>query len=330
MTIIQKHNYYSFLNRRRKLKCRKDEDKDSFIISVDVSDDGLMTIYVNTSNPQNFTIDWGDGIIDNNVSGNISHSYIVNDIYDIKINGSFELKFIDNIVHYTKVIEMKQWGTHAFRTLEGFFGKCKRMIVTASDVPDLSVCTSTRSMFSQCYLFNNSINSWDLSNVSDMTSMFYYAKTYNQETIINGLNCTVYSGMFKQCENLNSDVTILNNSSTLLINMFYNAYKFNSNFNIDFVDNMNLLGLFRFADMSTTDISNYDYSKVSYLKYIIDGTNISTDNYSKLLVSMNSSITFNNDTFYATNIKYNELGDVARQSLIDNKGWTFLDGGLAT
>ena len=46
---------------------------------------------------------------------------------------------------------------------------------------DVSNVTNMRSMFYKCEKFNSDISNWNVSNVTDMTSMFNGCKSFNQD-----------------------------------------------------------------------------------------------------------------------------------------------------
>ena len=56
------------------------------------------------------------------------------------------------------------------------------MLVTATDVPNLSSVTSMRSMFNNASSANPDTSNWDVSNVTDMSLMFRNATSANPDT----------------------------------------------------------------------------------------------------------------------------------------------------
>ena len=73
---------------------------------------------------------------------------------------------------------------------------------------DVSNVTNMSRMFFMCESFNSDISSWDVSNVTDMDSMFSNCMSFNQD-ISNWdvSNVTGMSGMFCSCEKFNPDIS---------------------------------------------------------------------------------------------------------------------------
>lgn len=119
-----------------------------------------------------FTVDWGDGQVDTDVTGNITHDYeepvleITIAITSInQINPGFgDARFNTYTIH--------QWGDVKWSTLANFL-RLEHVDMLATDVPDLSNCTSLANMFSNTYgQMNGSIANWDVSTITDMSGMF--------------------------------------------------------------------------------------------------------------------------------------------------------------
>ena len=127
------------------------------------------------------------------VTGNYTCDYTVPDDYIISISGTFpQLYFEDHrntfegsirefLSDADKVINILQWGTQVWRSMEQACNACRNMIITAADTPDLSQVTSMRKMFLRAESFNQYIGDWDVSNVTDMSSLFFGASSFNQD-----------------------------------------------------------------------------------------------------------------------------------------------------
>ena len=111
------------------------------------------------------------------------------------------------------ILRVKQWGTTQWSSVEYAFYNCPNLKVVAIDVPDLSVVTSMRYMFHSCtgLTFNNSINSWDARNVTDMQYMFQNASAFNQSIggmkLKAGVNMHyILQGTAIDCSNLSATI----------------------------------------------------------------------------------------------------------------------------
>ncbi len=88
-----------------------------------------------------------------------------------------------------------------------------------------------------------------------------------------------------------------------------------------------LLDAFRFCTKFDADISNWDMSNVTNCSNMFGGVTMSTANYDALLIGWSQQNLKPGVPFSGGNSKYCD-GAAARQSIIDNFGWTISDGGL--
>merc|ERR1711988_1351138 len=90
---------------------------------------------------------------------------------------------------------------------------------------DVSNVTNMSAMFSEANSFNQPINNWDVSNVTNMEKMFYHALSFNQD--INNWevsNVTNMSNMFSFTESFNQPLSNWNIDLDLLsINEHYSS-----------------------------------------------------------------------------------------------------------
>ena len=222
--------------------------------------------------------------------------------YQIEIAGDFPRIYInhDND-EKDKLIEISQWGTIRWSSMESAFGGCRFMDITAVDVPDLAGVSSCRSMFSDCWalegaganwnwntsnitdmsfmfafldlflfpkaiLFNQDIGDWDVSNVTNMRSMFKGAKYFNQDIGDWDVgNVTNMSSMFNYAEYFNQDIGKWDLSSATNTSwMFREAINFNQDiggWDVSNVANMN--SMFQGAESFNQDIGTWDVSNVT-------------------------------------------------------------------
>jgi len=110
------------------------------------------------------------------------------------------------------------------------------------------------------------INSWCVENVKDMSELFKYMYTFNED--INGWNTssvTDMSSMFEGASSFNGNVSNFNTSSVTDMSwMFNDAWAFNgdvSNFNTSSVTDM--FAMFWGASSFNRDVSSFDISSVT-------------------------------------------------------------------
>lgn len=114
-----------------------------------------------------------------------------------------------------------------------------------------------------------------------------------------------------------------------------NAFNGCSNFNISAIDAPDLSIC---TDMSFTfsncnkinsNINNWNVSNIVLFTDFMLGVTMSTANYDALLVAWNGLDLANNLTVNFGSSKYTTVGQAAKNQIISDDGWTFIDGGLA-
>ncbi|MFV0483296.1 MAG: BspA family leucine-rich repeat surface protein [Bacteroidales bacterium] len=171
---------------------------DYFITRWNIDANGSIEIPTIDGHIYDFTIDWGDGSALEVYSGNsvvCSHTY-TNPIpktvtikivpnKDVDVDGSEESGFsrlsFDGHAQAADIIEVVQWGTSRWRTMEDAFKGCVNLDVVAEDAPDLTRTENASGMFSGCsnLIGNEIIADWDLAKVSNMSNMFNGAEYFN-------------------------------------------------------------------------------------------------------------------------------------------------------
>ena len=318
------------------------EAKGTNEIAINVA--GLSNRY---KNQPNYTVDWGDGTVDNSIKESIKHTYPNSGNYNISISGIYPRIFIPNLV------SVEQWGDMQWTNMHNAFSH-KKIIINASDTPDLSKVTDMSYMFALGE-FNGDISSWDVSNVTNMSSMFY-SSTFNQDiSMWNTAKVKNMSGMFHFATNFNQDLSswdvnnvtqmedmFMNSSFNKYIgnwdvsnvenmsNMFYKNDKFNQdigNWNISNVKNMN--AMFYKAQTFNQNLGSWNLLKIEEMEDFMVNSGISTSNYDKTLIGW---VKGNPKNFVAIDmgtVKYSKQGESARFELINKYHWLIRDGGLA-
>ena len=240
----------------------------------------------------NFTVDWGDGTINKNLSKKILHTYDKEGTYTVIITGSYPslngMCYRDtddegHSINLQHLVSVEQWGTQKWKTMLGAFADCKEFnAINDPKAPDLSEVKDMSYMFEGATVFNQSIGHWDVSNVENMDSMFSYAKAFNQD--LSGWDTS---------------------NVTYMLRMFLNASSFNQ------------------------DISMWNISKAQNGGITLSGTSFSTENYDKLLIAW-SKFKTRTVSISANNTKYSAKVSTIRQNLIDNYNWHIVDKGVVT
>ena len=124
----------------------------------------------------------------------------------------------------TGVISMQQM----FRGTPAFNQDISTKVVTVSGVTytawDVSAVTNMTSMFNVASAFNQPLNSWNVSAVTNMNSMFLSATTFNQPlNSWNTSNVTIMSSMFSGATNFNQNIGSWNVSKVTTFVNFMNT-----------------------------------------------------------------------------------------------------------
>ena len=153
---------------------------------------------------------------------------------------------------------------------------------------DVSNVTDMSSMFKEATSFNQLIGDWNVSNVTNMDSMFYEAKSFNQPIgDWNVSNVKEMRSMFEEATSFNQPIGNWNvGNVTDMSKMFYNAEAFNQpigDWNVSNVTNM--YEMFYEAKSFNQDLSRWDVSHVEYADEMFKGSGLSQENYCKMITT---------------------------------------------
>ena len=277
----------------------------------------INTANVGTSNNDQFTlpwigtydVDWGDGNVDTSVSGTQTHTYASAGTYDVSVTANTGRIYFNNGGDKAKLLDIKQWGTCQWNSMSsGFYGCTGLTTITATDVPDLIICTGGFSyMFGLCTNLISVGDNWDLSASIDSEYVFYNCTNFNGN--INGWNLngiTQADSFFRGCSSFNQP---LYNWDTSTIEdmqlMFYDCTSFNQN------------------------ISNWDINQVTSFSDFMTNVTLSTANYDSLLITWNNqgAMSYSGTVNFGNSIyRLGGNAESARTSLISKWG-NIIDGG---
>ncbi len=201
---------------------------------------------------------------------------------------------------------------------------------------DVSSVTNMSSMFSRADSFNQDISGWDVSTVTNMSGMFFRADSFNQDLgQWDVSSVTSMRGMFGNAESFNGDIGSWDVSSvTNMRRMFSGATSFNgdiSSWNVSNVTDMSFMfeGATSFdRDIGSWDVSSVDDSGRGSLEGFLSDAELSLSNYDALLLGWSQLDLNSGLTFDGGQSEYTGAAADARQSIIEEAGWTINDGGL--
>lgn len=140
-----------------------------------------ITIPTKSGETYNYDVDWGDGNTTTGHTGNATHTYATAGTYTVTITGTFPHIYFVGTGDKDKIKEVSQWGTNPWTSMANAFYGCTNLTVTATDAPNLTNVTDMSSMFFNATALNQDIGHWDTSTFTNMSTTFSYATAFNQD-----------------------------------------------------------------------------------------------------------------------------------------------------
>ncbi|WP_341216567.1 BspA family leucine-rich repeat surface protein [uncultured Wocania sp.] len=219
-----------------------------------------------TGGGYNYTVDWGDGTPTTVETGDATHTYATPGIYAVSITGNFPRIYFNNIGDKDKILTIEQWGDNPWSSMGAAFSGCSNLQGNFTDSPDLSNVTDMSFMFYGANSFNQDIGNWNVSNIINMQTMFNNAILFNQDIgSWDVSNVTNMVDMFGGASSFNQDIGNWDVSSvTNMSGMFARASIFNQDIGSWDVSNViNMQALFNLANSFNQDISNWNVGNVT-------------------------------------------------------------------
>ncbi len=200
-----------------------------------------------------------------------------------------------------RLIDVEQWGTATWTSMESAFRGCNNLNITATDVPNLSGVNSMSSMFNDCSSLNgpSNIGSWNTSAVTDMDWAFSHASAFNQD--IGGWNTSAVTNldsMFRLASAFNQDIGSWNTSA---------------------VTDMN--SMFRLASAFNQDIGGWSTSAVTDMNWMFGGASAFNQN----IGAWNTSAVTDMSTMFNLASAFNHDIGGWNTSAVTNMLWMFSD-----
>jgi surface protein len=201
--------------------------------------------------------------------------------------------FINNGIDRKRLIDVENWGTANWTSMQDAFYGCDSLNISAVDLPNLgsvgsmsqmfractnlnspsninswntSAVTNMSSLFNSTNVFNQNIGNWNTSSVTNMSSMFYAAAAFNQNIgNWNTTSVTNMSSMFSAAVAFNQNIGNWNTSTvSTMASMFSSAAAFNQDigaWNTAVVSSM--VSMFQSATSFNQDIGAWNTSSVN-------------------------------------------------------------------
>ncbi|MGJ8713929.1 MAG: BspA family leucine-rich repeat surface protein [Maribacter stanieri] len=223
-----------------------------------------------------YTVDWGDGTIDNNVHDTKIHTYESPGTYEVTISGEFPRIYFNGSWDFPKLLSIEQWGDNLWTSMEQAFSKCRNLDIKATDIPNLELVTDYSYAFASCesLVGNETMNDWDVSNAKKMNGVFTSALLFNQDIGDWDVgNVVEIISMFSNADEFNQNIGNWNLSSAESIRaIFSGAKSFNQDIgNWDVSNVTNMSHAFYNTGNFNQDISNWDISNVVYIDFMFFG-----------------------------------------------------------
>ncbi|WP_291868715.1 BspA family leucine-rich repeat surface protein [Maribacter sp.] len=275
-----------------------------------------------------YSIDWGDDQFNNNVTGNITHTYLAPGIYTVTIIGTYPAHYYTYFSDNVKLTSIDKWGTQQWKSMRNAFYNCKNMEYNATDIPDLTDVTNMSQMFYQARLFDGNIDAWNVSNVTDMSIMFAGATAFNQP--LNNWdvgNVTNMELMFLQANSFDQPLNNWNTSSvTNVSRMFESAAIFNESIDSWNTSNVtNMSKMFNRAPLFNQPLNSWAISNVTDTSEMFNGAssfNQPLNNWDVNAVLDMSSM-FHSAEVFNQNINSWNVSSVTNMSSMFNKASMF-------
>jgi surface protein len=334
------------------------DDPTSFVTTWMTDVDGeSITIGTDANYDYDYTIDWGDGSVQQLTDQNPTHEYALAGTYTVAIQGIFPAIWMKESPSVTKLMSIEQWGAIEWQTMFQAFHNCSNMTYNATDAPDLSNVTNMNGTFINCFnfdgdlsgwivsniasmnatftnakLFNGNISNWDVSNVTNTPSMFAGASAFNQDLSAWGdklSNITNMASMFKDASSFNQDISGWDVSNVTNMNsMFMNALAFNQDLSGWDVNKVTIMAsMFKNASAFDQSLAAWNIGNVTNMTDMLNNCGMGQNNLNATLISWSSPQQFYdppmNITIGISGLTFCGQAGAAAGTLEQTYGWTF-------
>jgi len=280
-----------------------------FITTWEVNEGDLtVTIPIGSYN-YNYHVDWGDGSVNTDIQGIVTHTFATPGIKTIKISGEFPAIYFNNGGDKAKLRTIEAWGDQNWQSMRAAFRGVTDLTINASDTPNLSNVTDMSSMFREVVSLSGNFASWDTSNVTRMEQLFRRSKNFNEDISSWSVGrVTNMTAMFRD---------------TPLFNQPFTGWKTSSLIKAEHI--------FRGAKAFNQSIGHWDISKLFRLRHGFSyASSLSASNYDKTLRGWASQKTiYRNFELGAVGVNFCHA-DIYRNTLINDHGWRIIDAGEET
>lgn len=202
-------------------------------------------------------------------------------VYEVSITGDLKAIDFSGIDDREKIISVEQWGSIEWLTMKGAFSGCTNLVIPATDAPDLSQVTNMTDMFYGTHSFNQNINHWDVSHVTNMEGLFSDAPLFNQSIgSWDVSHVTNMYAMFAGATAFNQDIAAWDVSQvTDMGSMFAHTRAFDQSIgNWDVTNVTNMAFMFNDARVFNQNLNNWDVSHVTDMQWMFGSAQLFNGN----------------------------------------------------
>ncbi len=302
-------------------ECPPIDFTNSFITTWKTDNDGdspsnQISLIADGAGAYDYAVDWGDGNVDSDITGNTTHSYLIPGTYTVKITGTFP-KIRTSSGDASRILSVEQWGNNHWGSMNAMFANAHNLRINASDTPDLAGVTDMSNMFSGAWVLNDNINSWDVSNVTNLQGMFRYAYKFNQPlSSWDTSSVTEMREMFYSAGDFNQDISSWDISNvTSLAGVFKGASSFNQPLNTWSVGGVtNMAGTFWNASSFNQPLNAWDISGVTDMNSMFYNATA----FNQPLSSWDTSSVTNTSLMFASASSFNQDISAWNTGLVTN------------
>ena len=239
-----------------------------------------------------YSIIWGDGTYSESITNYQARPYPASGTYTVSILGALERIDLEDIgLNTEKLQSIDQWGSIEWTSMNGAFARASNMVYGATDIPDLSGVTDMTSMFLRAYSFDGNLSGWDVSKMNTMRSMFWSARSFDGDISSWDVSkVTDMANMFRSDTAFNQDISGWDVSKVTDMTSMFRDTAFNqdiSGWDVSKVTSMD--SMFVDATAFNQDISDWDVSKVTRMdSMFVDATSFD-QNLGAWYVALNSA-----------------------------------------
>lgn len=288
----------------------------------------------------NFIVDWGDESTPDEITtynaAALTHTFPGAGTYTVTIKpATGETKPVFSRIWFNgggdckKLTGITQWGTNVWQSMDKSFFNCTNSFTSATDRPDLSVCTSMENAFR---LTGGGIyGHWDYSNVQNFKFAWLAANLSADEDFSNAdfSSANAVESAFASNPLFNSILPAYPSTVTSLKGLLSSCSRYNRSvahlITADITDITNMLfGVAASIASYDHDFVGANFTGVTAAAGFVQVANLKVWQYNALLELINSQAVQNSVTFGATNLSYSGSGATARAALISDHSWTFV------